>query len=88
MNAMTRRIVYLLSIAATYGCILILLDIGNYYASIFSWSGQSSRSWQISSALLVVLAAIALICDFMLRPWGRKVSGLVFGRQGLAPQKG
>lgn len=88
MNAMTRRIVYLLGISATYGCILILLDLGNYYARIFSWSGQSGSSWQISSAHLTVLATIALACDYALRPWGRKVSMLVTGRNRLAPQKG
>jgi hypothetical protein len=88
MNAITRRIVHLLGISATYGCILILLDLGNYYARIFSWSGQSSSSWHISSALLAVLAAVAMTCDYALRPWGRRISILATGGRAPAAQKG
>lgn len=88
MNAMTRRIVSLLGISSTYGCILILLDLGNYYARIFSWSGQSSNSWHISSALLAILATVALACDYTLRPRGRRVSILALGGHAPAAQKG
>lgn len=88
MNAMTRRIVSLLGISSTYGCILILLDLGNYYARIFSWSGQSGSSWHISSALLAILATVALACDYMLRPRGRRVSILALGGHTPAAQNG
>lgn len=88
MNAMTRRIVSLLGISSTYGCILILLDLGNYYARIFSWSGQSSSSWHISSALLAILATVALACDYTLRPGSRRISILAPGLRAPATQKG
>lgn len=77
---MLPRISSLLGLAATYGCIFLIMDFGNSYARVFSWSAQSDASWQISSILFVALAATALVCDYIARPWGWRRAAKVQAR--------
>ena len=43
-----------------YICIILLMDVGNRYAGVVSFSGQSQANWLTSCALLVVFNVVAV----------------------------
>ena len=61
-TALSGGAIRLLSDLSAYFCIVLLMDIGNQYAGVVSFSGQSEMTWLMSCTLLAVFSAITLAC--------------------------
>ena len=61
-TALSRGVIRVLSYIAAYICIVVLMDMGNQYAGVASFSGRSEQTWLVSCVLLAVFSIITVAC--------------------------
>jgi len=87
-TALSRGVGRVLSYVAAYICILLLMDMGNQYAGVASFSGRSEETWLVSCSLLALFSVITLACHVDRMPSRSPVEDCVALRVTLnAPPK-